>query len=225
MGEFLLHRAVDFFMQKIGLIPIIVVAIIIYVIFYIALLVIFTILRRNDNRASRRRVKLSIRQPWASLRRTWASLWDYHYIGRSWLINYMEFCMWTIAFFSGAIGYWRAITFKPEEFGRSSAVICVAGLLAVALGLAQTRVMQRTADRIIERASTSAKKRVIARYITLPKQKVQEHALIVSTIISIVGTLLWAYGDQFVPPKEESAVSECQCMKVIIRPTPLFYGY
>ena len=219
MVENLLLLVFDFFLQKIGLIPIFASAIVISLVFYIALLFIFTIRRHKDNRAFRRRGAFSIR-------RIWAALWDCHYVGGAWLINHMEHCMWTIAIFSGAIGYWRTIKLDDaEEFSRSSSMICIAGLIAVALGLAQAMTIQRSADKLISRASMAGKNKIVENYIVYPIRRAQNRALVVSTIISIVGTLLWAYGNQFFPEKEESSVSECQCIKVIIRQSPSFYGY
>lgn len=219
MVENLLFLVFDFFLQKVGLFPILASAIVTALVFYITLLIIFTVRRHNDHRAFRRRGAFSIR-------RIWAGLWDYHYVGGSWLINHMEHCMWTVAILSGAIGYWRAIKLDDaNELSRSSSMICIAGLVAVALGLAQAMTIQRSADKLINRASMAGKNKIVENYIVCPIRKAQNRALVVSTIISIVGTLLWAYGDQFFPKKEESAVSECQCIKVIIPQSPSFYGY
>lgn len=117
--------------------------------------------------------------------------------GGTWLLGRMQFGILyasSVIFFLGVARSF--LTELQTEFQRIGAIIVVMGLLSTIAGLRESREIRLRWNEIEKSADTAISRADIQRYIEYPISRANIRYNRISIAISILGTIIWAYGDQ-----------------------------
>jgi hypothetical protein len=135
---------------------------------------------------------------WFPPRHRWRAFKTLRFVGSAWFIRRTYLILILISFLTLAIAAVRAgVTGQSLEVARAGALIAVAGLLSVLLGLWEARKIRQIWDSVATMSqATHAHKQYVAEEKTKAVDRAQGFSTTMSVYISIIGTIIWAYGDQ-----------------------------
>lgn len=120
----------------------------------------------------------------------------YRRIAATWFISRFNTGLLIFSFVALLLGVWRAILLAmPTEFQRLGAIIVAVGLFSIMNGMREERMLKDRWEDIEENSNRPSFKPV-ANVIDLPIEHAARKATLFSVLLSLIGTLVWAYGDQ-----------------------------
>jgi hypothetical protein len=149
-----------------------------------------------------------------SLKRAWLAFKIMRFAGSAWFIRRTYLSLIIISFITLLIAGLRVhVTAHSLEIARAGALVTIAGLLSVLLGLWEARTIRQIWDAIAVIAANS--KGIVADLKSRAADDAQRYSTRLSVYFSIAGTIIWAYGDQvaacgvlpLVPMKDQSGVT------------------
>lgn len=154
--------------------------------------------------------------PWPlSIRAARAAMADYRFIGNARLIRRTQWCIVLVSLIVLLLGLLRAVyTRQSGEFGRGGALLVIGGLISVYLGLIELKRTQGAWDRMLASPLLDDDaKNIIRKRMERPVEEAQFFAARISLVVSIIGTVVWAYGDQVIecgwPARFDVATAFC----------------
>lgn len=120
-----------------------------------------------------------------------------HFMGGTWLVNRAQRTVIVVAISLLFMLFCRSVgSLDALEFGRGGALIVVLGLVSILLGFFESERILNDWSLMAKRASTRQGKQTIQERAVRPREIAQLRATCISVVISVIGTIIWAYGDQ-----------------------------
>lgn len=130
--------------------------------------------------------------------RSWISeLWNAQGLGVTWLLRRRHWGILIITAVILALTVGRAIKAQDAlEIARAGALVVIAGLLSLIIEYLEAKNTRKLWDTVDKSLPGSIKQKHLDNIINSQIDSAKSVALRVSIGVSIIGTLVWAYGDQ-----------------------------
>lgn len=136
----------------------------------------------------------AIRFPVRSIKRHLA----YRMIGSTWFVDRYNIGLLVFSSALLVLGVLRSVeTGQPSEFPRAGAIVVIAGLLSTMNAAREVRTIRARWEQVGNNTTRDNLKKSVQNILGLPMEFAERKAAKFSLALTLIGTVVWAYGDQF----------------------------
>ena len=135
--------------------------------------------------------------PYLSINGIFSAIRRSRFIGTAWFIRRLHGFLVILAVMIIMLAFLRALySGHSLEFSRAGALVVISGLVSILIGFLESRKTRQVWEQFVANVQNLEHMETLQEIMASPIEHAQFVAAKVSIAVSILGTIVWAYGDQ-----------------------------